>query len=224
MDTDEFLEHHGIKGMHWGVRRDRSSDGSESSDHAKLKKALIIGGVVVGAAVITAGAVYVAKNGDLSSFSSGKTKAGESFVKEAIKPAESELTKVANIAGGGHHGDWTHRKGGVSDVLTEAKKAGIVDPYGEFSKHGDFRRYGQNAEKVVVTFKNPNGRMDAVKRPIVHHVLLPKQHTEGIDTFEKAQAKAWSLVKDDYNSFADYLEAKGLDATKKEARQLGLMD
>jgi hypothetical protein len=35
-DVDAFLEHHGIKGMHWGVRRDRTSSGSSNAYSAAL--------------------------------------------------------------------------------------------------------------------------------------------------------------------------------------------
>jgi len=33
---DEYLEHHGIKGMKWGVRRERGSDGTVSGNLSKV--------------------------------------------------------------------------------------------------------------------------------------------------------------------------------------------
>lgn len=36
-DVDEFLEHHGIKGMKWGVRRRRGSDGRVKGSATKPK-------------------------------------------------------------------------------------------------------------------------------------------------------------------------------------------
>lgn len=36
-DSSEFIEHHGIKGMRWGVRRKRSADGRVSGDSASGK-------------------------------------------------------------------------------------------------------------------------------------------------------------------------------------------
>lgn len=34
--TDEFLEHYGVLGMHWGVRRDRGSDGHVHGSSVKM--------------------------------------------------------------------------------------------------------------------------------------------------------------------------------------------
>lgn len=38
-DVDDFLEHHGIKGMHWGVRRDNLHGVSNSTNRAARKDA-----------------------------------------------------------------------------------------------------------------------------------------------------------------------------------------
>jgi hypothetical protein len=38
MTLDEFLEHYGIKGMQWGVRRKRGSSGRVSSDYSTSRK------------------------------------------------------------------------------------------------------------------------------------------------------------------------------------------
>lgn len=35
---DQFLEHHGIKGMKWGVRRKRGPSGRVSSDYSSVSK------------------------------------------------------------------------------------------------------------------------------------------------------------------------------------------
>lgn len=36
MDVDDVLEHHGIKGMHWGIRNKESLRRGPSSDHKKI--------------------------------------------------------------------------------------------------------------------------------------------------------------------------------------------
>lgn len=38
--TENYLSHHGVKGMKWGVRRHRNTDGSLSSDKKEYKKNL----------------------------------------------------------------------------------------------------------------------------------------------------------------------------------------
>jgi hypothetical protein len=35
MDVDEFIKHHGVKGMHWGVRKPR---GDRSALRGKLRR------------------------------------------------------------------------------------------------------------------------------------------------------------------------------------------
>lgn len=56
MSDDEFLEHVGIKGMKWGVRKDRSS-----SDSKKPRKKMAWNDKVAIAASITIGAITVAR-------------------------------------------------------------------------------------------------------------------------------------------------------------------
>lgn len=229
--TVDELMHHGVKGMHWGIRKDRSSGGSgesASSDHAKLKKAAKIGGVVLITAAVIAGAVYLSKHPELlqkavgSEHKAGNVKKGKDFVESLAK--EKEPTGVINAAGAGHMGDRIHRRGGLSDVFNELQKAGIVNEHGENTMHhGGYRRYGANLEKAAVVFNDPKGRNDAVGRPITHRVVLPKQHAQGVTDFESAKNKAWSLLKDDYQRFSDYANS-GVDVTNMEARRLGVMD
>lgn len=232
MTVDEFLEHHGIKGMHWGVRQDRSSGnaGEKSpSDHAKLKKtAKIAGGVLVAAAVV-AGSVYLAKHPELlqkavnPKTKAGNAKKGKEFVESLAK--EKEPTSIINTAGAGVLGDVSHRRGGLGDILPELQKAGLAEGGGVRPVDvGEYRRYGHNKEKVAVHFLDPHGRKDAVGRPIHHQIVLPKQHTEGINSFESARDKAWSLVKDDYQRYSDYAKQRGINANKAEAKRLGIID
>jgi hypothetical protein len=58
-EVDEFLEHFGVKGMHWGVRKARTTSGKKSAANeqktSKKVRALQItalAGVIVGAAVL----------------------------------------------------------------------------------------------------------------------------------------------------------------------------
>jgi hypothetical protein len=236
--VDELF-HYGVKGMHWGVRKDTSSGnenpgGNAPSDHAKLKKAVKIGAGVAAAAVIVAGTVYVAKHPELvqkvldSKPSADHVAKGKEFAEKLASESEKEPTGIINTAGAGRLGDVTHRKGGLSDILPELQKAGLVGgtDVGKVRPVdvGEYRRYGHNSEKVAVHFLDPLGRKDAVGRPIHHQIVLPKQHTEGIDSFESAKSKAWSLVKDDYQRYSDYAQQKGLNASKAEAKSLGIID
>jgi len=52
-EVNEFLEHFGVKGMKWGQRKSRSSDGTQKQGMSTKKKVAIGVGVAVGAAAVT---------------------------------------------------------------------------------------------------------------------------------------------------------------------------
>lgn len=64
VDVDEFLSHHGVKGMHWGVRKEDEASGTPMSS----KKKKIIIGASAGTALVVgmaATAVVLRNNGKL---------------------------------------------------------------------------------------------------------------------------------------------------------------
>lgn len=99
----ETLEHHGIKGMKWGVRRERASSGQPHQGLSTKKKVAI--GVGVTAAIVGAGVVAykLHQNGKLpiSSLRGGASK-GRTFknLDEAIaaKAAKASKVTVSQIA------------------------------------------------------------------------------------------------------------------------------
>lgn len=203
---DAFLEHHGVKGMRWGVRKQRESgDPSDSSskttsNHKKLKTAgLIIGGVAA-VALIAAGAYYVSKNGGLpiSSLKTTDISKGKEAFEGLAKHAAEEPTSPVLATRGKYIGNGFLMKGGLSDPIHEYDKAGFNNGLVNVGTH---RRYGEAAEKVAVSFLDPKGRTDHAGRIIGHEVIIPAQHAEGINTFEDASNKAWSLIKDTFDPF-----------------------
>ena len=72
---EEYLMHHGVKGMKWGVRKKQESSGNNQQSvdkKKKLKKAFAIAGGVAGAAALATGGAIAYKNRKKISSAMGK--------------------------------------------------------------------------------------------------------------------------------------------------------
>lgn len=205
-EIGDFLEHHGIKGMKWGVHRNSSSENPSSSssgpdnppsNHKKLKTAGIVLGSAAGIALIAAGSYYVAKNGGLplSSIKSSDIAKGRSAAEGVISSIHEEPTSPILATTGKHIGNGFLMKGGLADPLHEYDKAGFSNGLVGVGEH---RIYGG---KVAVSFHDPKGRKDQAGRPIVHEVIIPRHHSTGVNSYESAREKAWALIKNTYDPF-----------------------
>jgi hypothetical protein len=192
--VEEFLSHFGVKGMHWGVRKDRTPAEQEKHDR-RVKTAAIVGSAV-GIALVAAGSAYVAKNNGISvsRFESAVAKKGESAAKEFAKPQLKEPTGIVLATRTRNRGSQFLLKGGLDDALPEYLKAGFGDSIADNS----MKKFGG---KVAVSFNDPEGRKDAAGRIINHEVILPESLSGGISNFESARSKAWPLIKDQYEKF-----------------------
>jgi hypothetical protein len=201
-EVDDFLEHHGVKGMHWGVRKDDSGSGSRSrslspESRAKLKKAAIIGGTVVAASLLAAGAAYVAQNNDISvsSLLAGSGEKNISAGKAFADKAHTEPIGVIHASRGKNSGFEFLTKGGTDSPLHEYDLSGVHD-----LGPNSIRRYGRHNEKVAANILDPEGRKDFAGRPIFHEIILPKSLAEGVNNVEDVKKLVWPSLKDSYDA------------------------
>lgn len=198
-ELEVFLAHYGVKGMKWGVRKARDkTSASTSSDvdskaaktsarRERAKKVAIGTGLLIAAA----GTAYVGyklhEGGHLSVSKLPQAKPEVKKKVESIMTEPSDLIYASRMRDKGFS---FVRKGNLPDPLPEYDRA-----FGANSgERNVFKRYGDNNEKIAVSFDDPDGRMDRAGRIIPHEVVIPRTMAEGINTHAEAVSKAWSIV------------------------------
>lgn len=211
-DLEDFLAHYGVKGMKWGVRKARAESSSSTSNgddskateksirRERAKKVAIGTGLLVAAA----GAAYVGyklhESGNLPVSNLKRAKPEVKKKVESIMTEPSDLIYSSRMRGKGFS---FVRKGNLPDPLPEYERG-----FGRDSgARNVFKRYGDNNEKIAVSFDDPDGRTDSAGRVIPHEVIIPKTMSAGINTHAEAVAKAWSIIgpkfADDYDNEID---------------------
>ena len=118
IDEDEVLAHHGVKGMRWGVRKQRPSGGAGPTKKRKgvsrKQKAAIAG--VLGTAAAVGGGYYLHKSGNGKKIA-GLAKKGASSARSAASSARRGADKVKTSA---RNASYSARRG-----------ARIADKYGK---------------------------------------------------------------------------------------------
>nr|FAA03741.1 MAG TPA: hypothetical protein [Siphovirus LN-2020-2] len=120
IDEDEVLAHHGVKGMRWGVRKQRPSGGAGPSKKRKglsrKQKAAIAG--VLGTAAAAGAGVYLHKSGNGKKIASVAKKQGA-----AAKKFASAAKNKASSAGGFAKSAASSAKGNASKAKYSAERA-----------------------------------------------------------------------------------------------------
>lgn len=186
-----FLQHFGVKGMQWGVRKttDSKVDSEEpKKTMSKQKKMAIVLGSAVVAASIAAGGLYVKKRLNGS-------------VKNLPKPTKTVKKFTDSLANEPMH--IVHSSRGRNRGYTFLRDGGVKDPEGLFaglgsaeSGPGFFKRFGKDNENVVARFLDPEGRKDFSGRPIGHDVILPRSMAKDVHNADDVAKVAWPHIKD----------------------------
>lgn len=195
MSEFDFLEHYGVTGMKWGVRR--SLDTAKGKFTKKnVKKAAAIFGSAAGAAALAIGSAYVANHMKDSGRRNVSTIPPSPRADKLSKAMSQEPVGIVHAARGKHKG-WTFpQSGGLSDPVSEYGKAG----FDSMPSGPGIRRYGDRNEKVAARYNDPEGRRDRSSRPIIHEVMLPESMARGVKTVEDARDASWPSIKDTYAS------------------------
>ena len=182
----EFLEHFGVKGMHWGVRKKEEPTTSETKKMSKGKKLAIILGSAAVLAATAGGAYYVNKHLKGSARNlPAPTAAKKKFVESLVQ----EPTHIVHSSRGKNRGYAFLRDGGVNDPEGLFAKIGM-----DRADVGFFKRL--NDGSVAARFLDPKGRKDFSGRPIGHDVLIPASMARDIKGADDAAKVAWPHIKD----------------------------
>ncbi len=187
-DVDNYLAHFGVKGMRWGVRKERDeSDEASAARRERFKKAAIATGVLT----VAAGSAYVAytlnKDGKLpvKSLRPNAVKDGKNAVSALI---HEEPTSVIHASRGKDVGFRFLKKGGVPDPMHEYEKAFNDSMSGDL-----FQRLPDG--KVAVRFMDPEGRKDFAGRLIPHEVIVPATMSSGLNSVSDVVQNLWPILK-----------------------------
>jgi hypothetical protein len=199
----EALAHFGVKGMKWGVRKDRliadsSSKASSSSEAKKAARRRNVKKAAIGVGVLTAvaGGAYVAyrlnQNGNLPISSLKKAKK-TSATEKAIKKVLDEPTNILHASRGKTKGFSFFKTGDLAEPYPAYEKAFGKDSFTDnlFERH--------DGGKIAASFLDPEGRRDQSGRSIPHQVIIPKSMSTGINNMDDVKKHIWPLLKETYD-------------------------
>ena len=204
--VDAFLAHYGVKGMKWGVRKDRSSNSGDrlklSLKDPQVKRAAIVGASVT-AIVATA---FIASHFSDTKMDPDIVAKGAAKVKEIFEEPTDVIYMTKAYRGSGVTRDGIDStplhfvaKGQTKDYFDIFDKAGLNDEH--FAKPGAFKKLSNG--DVAAVLSDMFGRVDAAGRDIPHAVLIPASKANGLDSIEDVVTKWGPDLEKRYQDFLE---------------------
>lgn len=171
IDEDEVLAHHGVKGMKWGVRKQRAASGGAGSTKkrkglSRKQKAAIAG--VLGTAAAAGAGYYLHKSGKGKQLAGLAKKGGASAKTAASKLKATKAGHAARSAG-------LRAKQGAWKVGNKARRAATGGVSGAKSAAGMAARSAKSkvgaAAKSTASVKTPGKALQVAPRGVGYRKL-----------------------------------------------------
>lgn len=223
----EALEHHGVKGMRWGVRKKEETTSRPQAtvetpftrfSSTKAEKVSAAGSpprtkeekaaarramakkAAIGAGVLTAvaGAGFIAYKLNQSGKLPLSSIRMDPKQQAAAKKVIHEQRDVIMLTRGKYKAGTFLKQGDTPNFFTHWEDA-FVKEVGDADTADVFQKLSSG--KIAAAFKDPEDRKDFSGRPISHQVIIPTSMVEGIDSIDDVKTKIWPKLKDTYDEF-----------------------
>lgn len=191
------LVHYGVKGMHWGVRKDDGASGTKKPSRFTPEQKTRAKQVAIGAGVLVAvaGSIYVAKQMNTSTMQVpvSRIKPPSSATKKVVDKVLQEQTDIIHASRGRNVGFRFLKSGGLKDALADYEKA-----FGANNGQSEvFERLSDG--RIAAAFLDPHGRSDVAGRRIPHQVLIPRSMAGDVHNLDDVKTKIWPKLADAYD-------------------------
>ena len=201
----DHLEHYGVKGMKWGIRKERTtagdkeSTGKESTFSWKNPKVKAAATAVVGVTAIVAAAYIGSKSSvNVSSILPSDLSAGKEAVAKIFEKQKDIIYVSKPYRGSGKRTTLGFvNQGQTKDFFSIFDEAGLNDDHapGYFSKLSN--------GSVATVLSDMFGRVDDAGRAIPHMVLFPPEQAVGLNSVQDVIDKFGPRLESEYQKFIE---------------------